>query len=194
MIFNKILSDLGLTAFCLVLLGLWGWAQTHPSKGPLDSKKALMTFFRLFCGFLLVYSTRDKLLDPSHFMTEVDDYHFLPAQLVPLAAVVIPWIEFFAGAALMLGIGWRGGAVIFCGLMVIYSDAISWAFVRGLEIGCGCGLADPSEKITWLTVVRDLLFLALGLAVLFASSTYLSFGPKESGALPRKNSNRLLKK
>jgi len=58
--------------------------------------------------------------------------------------------------------------VIFCGLMVIYSDAISWAFVRGLEIGCGCGLADPAEKITWLTVVRDLLFLTLGLAVLFA--------------------------
>jgi uncharacterized membrane protein YphA (DoxX/SURF4 family) len=187
-IFDKIMSDPGLTILCLALLGLWGWFQTHPSKGPLDSKKALMTFFRIFCGFLLVYSTRDKLLDTAHFMGEVDDYHFLPAQLVPLAAVVIPWIEFFAGAALMLGVGWRGGAVIFCGLMVIYSDAISWAFVRGLEIGCGCGLADPSEKITWLTVARDLLFLILGLAVLFAPSTYLSLGSKLQADLPRKKS------
>jgi uncharacterized membrane protein YphA (DoxX/SURF4 family) len=186
MIFDRIMSDPGLISLCLALLGFWAWVQTHPSKGPLDTKKALMTFFRVFCGFLLVYSTRDKLLDTAHFITEVDDYHFLPAQLVPLAAVVIPWIEFFAGAALMLGIGWRGGAVIFCGLMVIYSDAISWAFVRGLEIGCGCGLADPAEKITWLTVVRDLLFLTLGLAVLFAPSTYLSFGSKEPVGLSRK--------
>lgn len=175
MIFDKIMTDPGLCAVCLVLLGLWALIHRFPPKTPFDSQKALMTFFRIFCGFLLFYSTRDKLLDPSHFITEVDDYHFLPNQLVPLAAAVIPWIEFFSGAALMLGIGWRGGAVIFCALMVVYSDAISWAFVRGLDIGCGCGLADPSEKITWLTVFRDLLFLALGLAVLFTPSTYISF-------------------
>jgi putative oxidoreductase len=175
MIFDKIMSDPGLCAVCVILLVLWAGTHRFPMKASFDLEKALITFFRIFCGFLLVYSTRDKLLDPSHFMTEVDDYHFLPSQLVPLAAAVIPWIELFAGAALMLGAWWRGGAVIFCALMVIYSDAISWAFARGLDIGCGCGLADPSEKITWLTVVRDLLFLALGLAVLFARSTYVNF-------------------
>lgn len=178
MIFDKIMSDPGLCTVCVILLALWAGARRFSPKTPFDSEKALLTLFRIFCGFLLVYSTRDKLLDTSHFLTEVDDYHFLPAQLVPLAAVVIPWIEFFAGAALMLGWFWRGGAVIFCVLMVIYSVAISWAFARGLDIGCGCGLADPSEKITWLTVFRDLLFLALGLAVFFTPSTYVSFREK----------------
>ena len=174
MIFAKIMSDPGLCAVCVILLALWAWTYRAAPKTSFDAEKALMTLFRIFCGFLLVYSTRDKLLDPSHFMSEVDDYHFLPAQLVPLAAVVIPWIEFFSGAALMLGVWWRGGAVVFCVLMLIYSEAITWAFMRGLDIGCGCGLADPSEKITWLTVFRDLLFLALGLAVFFTPSTYLS--------------------
>ncbi len=175
----KIMTDPGLCAVCAMLLALWVWVHRANVKTPFDGEKALMTLFRIFCGFLLVYSTRDKLLDPAHFLTEVDDYHFLPSQLVPLAAAVIPWIEFFSGAALMLGFAWRGGAVVFCLLMVIYSDAISWAFVRGLDIGCGCGLADPSEKITWLTVFRDLLFLVLGLAVLFSPSTYVSFNKKK---------------
>jgi cbb3-type cytochrome oxidase subunit 3 len=106
MIFAKIMSDPGLCAVCVILLALWAWTYRAAPKTSFDAEKALMTLFRIFCGFLLVYSTRDKLLDPSHFMSEVDDYHFLPAQLVPLAAVVIPWIEFFSGAALMLGVWW----------------------------------------------------------------------------------------
>jgi hypothetical protein len=80
----------------------------------------------------------------------------------------------------MRGVWWRGGAVVFCVLMLIYSEAITWAFMRGLDIGCGCGLADPSEKITWLTVFRDLLFLALGLAVFFTRETYISFQKKQN--------------
>lgn len=175
MIFRQIMNDPGLCAVSALLLVFWAWARFGPASrktGPTNGEIAAVTLLRVVCGLILFYSTHDKLVEPSAFIQEVADYHTLPPQLVPLAAIVIPWVEFFSGAALVLGIGWRGAVVIFCGLMAVYSLSISWAFVRGIEIGCGCGLGDPNEKITWLTIVRDLLFLGMGLVVLFAKNTF----------------------
>ncbi len=170
------MNDPGLCVVSALLLALWAWARYGPfsrKPGPTNGETAAVTLLRVVCGLLLFYSTHDKLVNPSAFIQEVAAYHTLTPQLVPLAAIVIPWLEFFSGAALVLGIGWRGAAVIFCGLMAVYSISISWVFARGLEIGCGCGLGDPNEKATWLTVLRDLLFLGMGLAVLFARNTFV---------------------
>jgi uncharacterized membrane protein YphA (DoxX/SURF4 family) len=132
----------------------------------------LQTLLRVSCGTLLIYASLDKLGDAAKFLKVMENYHILPADLLPLAAVVLPWLEFFTGLALALGWKWRGAAFIFCALMGIYTLALAWNLAQGAEMNCGCFAMDKMEKLTGWTVLRDTVFLSMGLIVLSAKKTY----------------------
>jgi uncharacterized membrane protein YphA (DoxX/SURF4 family) len=132
----------------------------------------LQSLFRAACGILLIYASSDKLGDPGKFLKIIENYHVLPADLLPLAAVVIPWLEFFTGLCLAVGFQWRGAALLFCALMGIYTLALAWNLAQGTEMNCGCFAMDATEKLTGWTVLRDLMFFLAGLFVLNAKQTY----------------------
>ena len=140
----------------------------------LDWKALTATLLRMACGAVFIYASYDKMADPAKFSKMVTEYHVLPASVVPLAAVVIPWLEFFTGLCLAVGFKWRGAALVFCALMGIYILSLSWNLIQGVEMNCGCFSLDSTEKVTWLTVGRDVLFLTMGLAALMASNVYAS--------------------
>ena len=135
----------------------------------------LQTFLRVGCGLILVYASLDKLGDPTKFLKVIENYHVPPAELLPLAAVVIPWLEFFTGVCLAVGFKWRGAAFIYCALMGFYILALSWNLSQGAEMNCGCFSMDSVEKLTGWTVLRDVVFLGMGLVVLSANQTYAAF-------------------
>jgi len=126
---------------------------------------------KFFCGLVLAFASLDKLGNPHQFAEMVANFKVLPDSLVPLAGVVIPWLEFFAGLCLIFGIKWRGAALIFCGLMMVYILAMSWDLLSGIDVNCVCFKSDSTEKITWMTVLRDVLFLWAGFIVLMAQET-----------------------
>jgi uncharacterized membrane protein YphA (DoxX/SURF4 family) len=138
----------------------------------------VQTLLRVICGGLLVYASLDKLGDAAKFLKVIENYHVLPAELLPLAAVVIPWLEFFTGLSLATGYKWRGSALLFCLLMGIYTLALGWNLAHGTEMNCGCFSMDAQEKLTGWTVLRDSVFLAMGLFVLTAERTYASLDAK----------------
>lgn len=131
------------------------------------TKQWLLTACRLFCGGVFLYASMDKLGEAERFSHAIQEYHILPAALVPLGAVVVPWMEFFTGVALLIGLRWRGAALVYCGLMMIYIVALSWNMIKGVEMNCGCFSLDSVEKATWWTVGRDVALLIPGLAVLW---------------------------
>lgn len=132
------------------------------------------TFARVFCGFVFVYASLDKLGEATLFAKLVNAYHILPATLVPLAAVVIPWVEFFTGLSLIAGYRWRGSALVYCALMLGYTGGLSINMIRGVEMMCGCFSLMDAQPVTWWTVGRDLVLLAPGLFVLFTDKTRLA--------------------
>jgi uncharacterized membrane protein YphA (DoxX/SURF4 family) len=140
----------------------------------------LQTLLRVACGTLLIYASLDKLGDAAKFLKVIENYHVLPRDLLPLAAVVMPWLEFFTGVCLALGFKWRGAAFLFCFLMGIYTLALAWNFSQGVEMNCGCFAMDATEKLTGWTVLRDMIFLSLGLIVLCAKQTYAAIDKKFS--------------
>jgi uncharacterized membrane protein YphA (DoxX/SURF4 family) len=146
-----------------------GGESMNPS---FDWKKALWTLLRVACGIVVLVASQDKLGDAAKFTHVVEGYHILPLSLVPLAAVVIPWLEFFTGVCLVLGLQWRGAALVFCALMAVYTFSLSWNLLHGVEMNCGCFSMDSTEKTTWWTVVRDLVFLVMGLGALLAPSNF----------------------
>jgi uncharacterized membrane protein YphA (DoxX/SURF4 family) len=138
----------------------------------LDKKILTATLARFAAGLILILASLDKLGGAEKFSKMVENYHALPAELVPLAAVVIPWLEFFTGLCLALGYKTRGASLIFSILMAVYTAALSVNLMEGVDMNCGCFSMESTEKISGWTVARDLGFLSLGLVCLFAARTY----------------------
>ncbi len=144
----------------------------------------LTALLRVVCGGILVYASLDKLGDPAKFSKFVENFHVLPMNLVPLAAVVIPWLEFFTGLCLAAGFRWRGAALIFFILLTTYTLALSWNLLNGVEMNCGCFSMDSQEKLSIWTVLRDVVFLVMGFIVL---TSYSALGTLDS-IITKKNS------
>lgn len=171
---DEILNDKTLSAMSLVLILLWSGAKFRFFALPrLDGETTAATLLRLACGFLLTGASLDKLGDAGGFLDLIKEcYFFIPASLQPLTAVTVPWLEFFTGLFLIFGFRWRAAAFLFCALMVVYTLAISWDVLHGIDCSCGCFSKDTGEKMSGWTVIRDLLFFGMGSIVLASSRTF----------------------
>ncbi|UCC68475.1 MAG: DoxX family membrane protein [Armatimonadota bacterium] len=117
-------------------------------------------------GGLFVYASYDKVTQPDRFADIVNDYQMLPLVFINAFALVMPWFEMVAGAALVLGLWRRAAGLILAALTVAFMVAIAQAEIRGLEIECGCfdvsGMS--ATQASWDLFVRDLgLLLASAL-------------------------------
>jgi uncharacterized membrane protein YphA (DoxX/SURF4 family) len=86
---------------------------------------------------------------------------------VNLAALTLPWMEFFVGACLALGLWTRASALLVAGMMLVFMVAFSVATARGLNIACGCFEVSASEEpssVVWV-VLRDLGLCGAALVV-----------------------------
>jgi putative oxidoreductase len=171
------LTDPVLCFWGSLFLALWAGTKyrfSHSTQNgkSLDRESVAATFFRVICGFILLFASGDKLGNASTFAQMMTDYQILSPYLVPLASVVIPWLEFFTGLCLIFGFRYRGAALVFCSLMGLYTLAISFDLLRGVDINCGCGLADPTEKATWWSILRDLEFFSMGFIALVSPRSY----------------------
>ncbi len=117
---------------------------------------------RLILGIVFLYASFDKILHPAAFADVIINYRILPDVLTHLTAVVLPWLEFFLGLALLLGV-WLPGAVFLCNLLlVIFLGTLVFNLARGLDVYCGCfgpTVRDGSRAPMAWYVIRDGLFL-----------------------------------
>ena len=80
----------------------------------IDSYRYLIPVIsRLILGFIFIYFSWDKIVDPSLFAKLVKNYDIVPLDLVNISVLILPWIEFIIGLYLILSIFIK---VIFIGL------------------------------------------------------------------------------
>jgi hypothetical protein len=124
----------------------------------------LNAFLRIVFGFIFVWASWDKLMDPQAFAEVIHNYQILPALMVNPVAVILPWIELVCGVMLALGFMRGGALLILNGLLVVFGVALALSMYKGLDISCGCFTLDGGgEKIAFETLGRDGLLFALGL-------------------------------
>jgi len=127
-----------------------------------------------------------KLQQPKAFLRAVADYQLLPLPLAKLVAAALPGVESLAGGLLLLGaftafrrrpgqVGLYADAAawIVAGLLAVFIVALSVNLLRGFPMDCGCfdvlGSHIPflkSSQVTWGTVGRDVVMLALAYPIL----------------------------
>lgn len=122
---------------------------------------------RWYLGALFVLASWHKIAVPHDFAVDVATYAILPLALVNPVAIVLPWVELVAGLMLLLGARVRAGALLVAAMMVVFLAALVVALARGLDMSCGCFASQGAESdpISWLTVLRDVAWLALSVLV-----------------------------
>jgi putative oxidoreductase len=123
---------------------------------------------QLALGAIFVIAAIPKIADPPSFAHMIYNYRLVPASLINLSAVVMPWVELLAGLALILGV-WRAAARNVVGiLLAVFIIAIGINLGRDNAIDCGCfNVADRGKTHEQrifdmkVDVVRDLGMLLM---------------------------------
>lgn len=128
--------------------------------------RTVLVLFRLALGGLFIYAGIVKIIDPLGFAQEVRSYRVVGQSLSFLVAVILPWLEVFAGLFLVSGLMKRAGAAIISGLLIFFIILIVVTMLRGLDVDCGC-FGTLSRKVGPGLLLEDALMLYMGLCVLF---------------------------
>ena len=132
--------------------------------------RAVVLALRVALGAVFVYAAWTKLRQPWElFAMSIDAYQVLPDWAVRVVARTLPWAELAIGLTLMAGRWLRVSAGAASLLLLVFFALMVRAYVKGMQIDCGCfGLGDA---ISARTLARDGGLLA---GYLFLTWTSLS--------------------
>ena len=115
---------------------------------------------RLGLGAVFLYAGAVKAADVQAFAGSIAAYHLLPYQLNILLAAGLPYVELLAGVLLLANRRVRPAALVLAGLTVVFMGALASAWLRGLNIDCGCFRPGAHTSIP-LALLRDAGILVL---------------------------------
>jgi uncharacterized membrane protein YphA (DoxX/SURF4 family) len=132
----------------------------------MSAARAAAALLRLGLGSLLVLAGLLKLRDPSGFAVEIANFQLVPA-LAPYLAASLPATEVVLGVGLVfLPASWRPAAIAGVVLLLVaFTVAVGSAYLRGINIACGC-FGGGGDAIGPLTLARNLSLIAAVAALL----------------------------
>jgi len=128
---------------------------------------------RVALGVTFIVASIHKIAEPAYFAKIIYGYYLFPGFLINLIAIILPYIELFAGLALVLGVFPRSAVLIVNVLLLFFILSLSVNLVRGHEFDCGCfsftgsGISGSTEGL----LVRDVVYLIGGLYLFFFTPT-----------------------
>lgn len=134
--------------------------------------KYLQIILRLILGGLFIYASYDKIINPAEFAKAVKNYDMLPIALVNIPAIILPYLEFFTGLFLVIGVWKRGSSAIIIIMLLVFLVGLMQAYVRGLDINCGCFSLENSSSTSDILVriIEDILMLAAAVLIFVGSA------------------------
>lgn len=89
-------------------------------------------------GAIFIIAAWPKIADPPSFAHMIYNYRVLPAALINISSLVMPWVEIVVGLALVIGIWTRPARTLIALMLVVFIVALSFNLLRGNAIDCGC--------------------------------------------------------
>jgi uncharacterized membrane protein YphA (DoxX/SURF4 family) len=93
---------------------------------------------RIVLAAVFIYAGVVKALDPAAFAQSIDGYRLLPYPAGVALALYLPWIEIAGGAGVLWPRARLGALALLFLLCLVFGMAVASAWVRDLNIGCGC--------------------------------------------------------
>jgi putative oxidoreductase len=123
--------------------------------------------FRVVVGGLFLYAGALKIVDPLGFAQDIDNYRLVPRAIAFFAALILPWVETLAGAALIAGLFRRTSAGLISLMLVFFILLAAVTMARGLDVDCGC-FGALSRKAGWSLLLEDALMLFMAAQLVFS--------------------------
>ena len=139
--------------------------------------KYLILFFRISVGAIFLWASFDKIIDPAKFARDISNYHIVPLGLENTVALILPWLEFFIGTGLILGVMIDGSIIISSVLLITFNIMIAQAMARGFNIDCGCGLKE-GQLVGFEKLIENFIFIVFSYFVYMRKEKFLEFFPK----------------
>ncbi|NQV40962.1 MAG: DoxX family membrane protein [Candidatus Marinimicrobia bacterium] len=117
-------------------------------------------------GLLFIYASLDKIWNPGLFAKSISNYRLLPLPLLHISAIILPWLEFTCGIALIINRYQRAANIVIGGLLLVFILAIFSAMARGLDFNCGCFSVDSEESNVGLLKILQNTGLLLSAALI----------------------------
>jgi hypothetical protein len=111
---------------------------------------------------LLLYAGILKLRDPAQFGTELENYRLLSEAWARRASYFIPWLEIATALGLIVRPLRLGGWLLSVALGMGFTFFVTSAWLRGLDISCGC-FGSTSTPVGPLATARAGLILLVAL-------------------------------
>ena len=138
----------------------------------LFKKNNLLLLGRLILGYIFIYASIDKIIDPISFSNVIDNYHITPIILNNLFALFIPWLEFIIGVCLIFNLKVQGASFLSIILLVWFIFILTQAILRGINVECGCfdlnisNLDDLELRKNMIKrIFEDIVYLGISLYV-----------------------------
>lgn len=114
---------------------------------------------RLAVGGVFIWAGALKAWDPASFAEAIDRYRMFPYAISAVLALYLPWLELVAGSALLVRMADLPALLTLMSLTVAFTAAVLGAYVRGLDLTCGCfGATDRTPLL--MAAVRNGVLLA----------------------------------
>lgn len=120
-------------------------------------------------GLLWLGAAWHKFAAPQLFRAVLANYRLLPAASLDVLTWLLPAVEAMLAAAWLMAFAPAITITVTSALLIAYATAIAINLRRGrAHIGCGCGFAPGADDqpLSWVLVLRNLLFVALALVAL----------------------------
>src|ERR1043165_8613095 len=133
-----------------------------------------MLYARLTVGGVFLVSAISKMMDKAGTAASMARHAFLPRGSGKFIANYFPFIELVVGLLLLLGLLTRLAAVGAIGLFAVFTFFILHDLTHNKNRSCHCFGKLSDDKVTPMSVVRNVFLMALAVLVLAAFDGWLS--------------------
>lgn len=130
----------------------------------------IFTFvLRLVFGALFIWSGIAKIKDPIGFADAVRNFEIIGDPYAVAVALYLPWLEVISGIAVMWDRFAKSASFLITGMVVVFTLLIVTAWVRGLDISCGC-FGGTGEMNYPVKIAQNIGLIAMGLFIWWKSA------------------------
>ncbi|MDP9066912.1 MAG: hypothetical protein M3N53_01010 [Actinomycetota bacterium] len=130
----------------------------------------LSVFASTLLTVVLVSAAWAKLRRPQRFRAALESYRVIPPALVSLLITLVPTLELMFAALQWIAPLQPFVGIAMAAMFAAFTLLLLRSVLRGVEADCGCFGGAARERVSWVSVVRNIVLVGLALATPFSGA------------------------